>query len=101
METQTELDALIEAQKADDNETISPEFRGQVAFTEGLANRIGMEMDGEIVSYEERPPKGTVLIATASWHGTYGGYTRQGCRCDRCTCANTQYRRKRRQNGGS
>ena len=97
----TELEELMEAQRADDTHTITPEFRDQVPLTEGIANRIGMEPDGEIVSYEARPPRGTLLVGTASWHGTYGGYTRRACRCEPCTKANSDYRRQRRENGAS
>lgn len=97
----TELEQLIEEQQADDTEVVKPEFRGQVPFTDGISNRIGMWQDGEIESFESRPPKGTLLIGTAAYHGTYAGYTRNGCRCKPCTAANTEYRRQRRRNGGS
>ena len=102
VETLSELDRLIAEQKYDDTETIRPEFPGQqVPFTDGLANCIGVEIDGEIVTHWPRPPKGTLLVGAATWHGTYGGYTRRGCRCVPCTEANTEYRRQRRLNGDS
>lgn len=33
---------------------------------------------------------------TETWHGTTGGYTNHGCRCDRCRKATTDYHRERR-----
>ena len=97
---ETELERLVAQQTQDDNTTIRPEFPGwQVPFTNGLANCIGMDSDGEIVTFFPRPPKGVLLVATAAWHGTYGGYTAHGCRCVPCRAANTEYRRHRRSKG--
>ena len=100
MEAQTELDQLIAEQQQDDTDTIKREFRGQVPFTNGIANCIGMDTDGEIVTYWPRPPKGTLLVGTAPWHGTYGGYKNHKCRCIPCKAANAEYVQRRR-NGGS
>lgn len=93
---ETELDRLVAEQKADDTETIKPEFREQVPFTRGIANCIGVEFDGEIITLWPRPPKGTLLIGDAPWHGTRGGYTNHACRCMPCREANTDYQRRRR-----
>ena len=101
METLDELDRLVAEQKQDDTDTIKREFHGQVPFTNGIANCIGMDTDGEIVTFFARPPKGTLLVGTAAWHGTRNGYTNHKCRCEPCTEANTDYFQARRQNGGS
>lgn len=101
METQSELDRLMAEQRQDDTGTIKPEFRGQVPFTRGIANCIGIDTDGEIVTYWPRPPKGTLLVGSAPWHGTYGGYKNHKCRCVPCRAANAERARYRRQNGGS
>lgn len=87
MEPQTELERLIAEQKADDTYSVKSEFRNTIPL-EDIDSLLGMEPDGEIVSFE-RHPKGSVLVGTASWHGTSGGYTRNGCRCPACTQANT------------
>jgi hypothetical protein len=34
------------------------------------------------------------------WHGTHGGYTNHGCRCDLCTAANTEKQRAYRWRSG-
>ena len=84
-----ELDRLVAEQQQDDTGVIKPEFPGtQVPLTETLANHIGMDADGEIVTFFPRPPKGVLLTGTAKWHGTYGGYKRYGCRCEPCRAAN-------------
>ena len=103
MDGTTELDSLIAAQQHDDTETIRPEFPWQVPFTNGIANCIGVDMDGEIETHWPRPPKGTLLTGSAPWHGTDGGYTRNQCRCQPCTKAHADALRRYRQrrNGGS
>jgi len=95
-----ELERLIEAQRRDDAAlSIAPEFRGQVPLSSAIENTIGYE-DGEIVTFHPRPPRGTLLVGTASFHGTRSGYVR-GCRCVHCKAANTQYIRayRERRNG--
>ena len=92
--------SLVDSQRDDDDrETVRPEFRDQIPLTDGITNRIGMEIDGEIVSYEPRPPKGALLIGAAPWHGTRGGYQNYKCRCVPCTGAQrdavAEYRRRR------
>lgn len=87
---ETELDRLIAEQNRDDTDTISPEFRNQVPLTSGLANCVGYE-DGQIVTFYPRPPKGTLLIGTATYHGTRSGYKNHGCRCAPCKGANAAY----------
>lgn len=100
MDSQDELERLIAEQAADGASfTVKPEFREQVPFTDGIANLVGMQPDGEIVSFEPRPPKGTLLVGTATWHGTYGGYKNHRCRCEPCRGANAEYVQTRR--GGS
>ena len=101
MEQQSELDRLIVEQRQDDTDTIRLEFPEQVPFTDGLANCIGIDTDGEIVTNWPRPPRGTLLVGSAAWHGTYYGYIRKECRCEPCTSAKREYTRLRRQNGGS
>lgn len=95
------LEQLIAEQQADDTSVVKPEWPEQVPFTDGLANCIGMESDGEIVTNWPRPPRGTLLVGTAEWHGTYYGYTRMGCRKECCRAAKRDYIRHRRLNGGS
>lgn len=97
MEAQSELERLIEEQERDCSDTIRPEFYEQVPLTEGIANCIGMEMDGEIVSRLPRPPRGTLLVGSAPWHGTRGGYENHKCRCDKCRDANATRSRQVRQ----
>lgn len=96
-----ELEALIAEQRSDDTDVIKPEFPEQVPFTSGLANCIGTDEDGEIVACWPRPPKGTLLVGTAIWHGTYYGYKRKKCRCQPCTGANREVARRQRQSDGS
>ena len=98
---QAELEQLVAEQEQDDTGRVKPEFPWQVPFTDGLANCVGIDMNGEIETHWPRPPKGTLLVGTASWHGTRGGYNNHKCRCEPCTTAHKQYRRKRRQNGDS
>lgn len=95
---------LLDEQTADDTDGMKPEFRKQTPLTGDIENRIGMEINGEIVSYEPRPPRGSVLIGTAPWHGSTTGYRNHRCRCAPCRAAQrsalAEYRARRR-NGGS
>lgn len=81
-------------------EIVKPEFREQVPFTDGMANCIGMELDGEIISRLPRPPRGSLLVGAAPWHGTRGGYQNHKCRCEPCTGAQrsavANYRERKR-----
>lgn len=96
-----ELQQLIAEQAADmQSYTIKPEYREQVPFTDSIANLVGVQPDGEIVSYEPRPKRGTLLVGTATWHGSRSGYVNHKCRCKPCTDANSEYFSKRR-NGSS
>lgn len=96
-----ELDRLTADQERDDTQTIKPEFIEQVPFTDGLANCIGVDEEGQIVTNWPRPPKGTLLVGTAAWHGTYGGYKNYKCRCVPCRRANKDYVSLARKSGGS
>lgn len=96
----TELELLIAEQAQDDTDVIKPEFRGQVPLTNGISNCIGMELDGEIIAHFPRPPKGSLLVGCAPWHGSAGGYRNHRCRCEPCTEAQresmAEYRERRR-----
>lgn len=97
----TELEALIAEQEADDTYAVSPE-RNVMPFTDGIANSIGMQLDGELVSFEHlNRPHGLVLREPATYHGTDGGYTNNRCRCVPCRDAHSaalrSYRLRRRE----
>ena len=96
----SEIEELIEEQQRDDTHRVKPEFRSQVPLTNGVANHIGIDQEGEIVTYWPRPPKGTLLVGHAAWHGTTGGYRNHGCRCNPCTEAQSkavrEYRKSRK-----
>lgn len=95
MET-SELDLLIAEQEADDTHIVRPEFREQIPLTEGLSNCIGVD-GGEIVTNLPRPARGSLLIGTATWHGTNGGYQNHKCRCVPCKSAHADVQRRYRQ----
>lgn len=51
----------------------------------------------EYLTLEPEPPKPRRNGTSVSRHGTISRYNNQECRCRRCTNANTEYHRRRRQ----
>lgn len=98
LQERAEIDRLVEEQLRDDTYQIAPEVRDMVPFDEGLHNRIGVTLEGEIEWFDHvalgRVQHGKVLVGTASWHGTFGGYTNHKCRCCKCKGANATHQRK-------
>jgi hypothetical protein len=115
----TEIDRLVEEQKADDVPICTPESHPGVAYISLNAESnaddhngglpllredwmAGVEYDfdamietgdfdapGEIMHAFRRPNRGYSLISLP--HGTHNGYGNYGCRCARCRAANTAY----------
>ena len=99
-----ELALLIEEQRADDTHIVRPDrvmryglrLDHQTDNDKDLSNLIGVDEDGEVVSFI-RAERGEILVGAAPWHGTEDGYTNHRCRCPRCRQANTVANHKRRQ----
>lgn len=98
LEERRQLDALIAEQDKDDTDRVVPEHRDTISL-DAASDYIGKELDGEVITFFPRQ-RGSVLIGTASYHGTPAGYTNHGCRCARCHSAKMEqqreYRRKKR-----
>lgn len=97
MTREEELARLVAEQEADDTPMCAPERAGDTSFqaNPGLANMLAYDEAGEPISFVKHE-KGTILVGGADWHGTTGGYNNHKCRCDRCTQAFKEYRRKKR-----
>ena len=100
LQERAEIDRLVEEQQRDDRDYIAPEFPNTIPL-DSIVDHLGTQ-DGEIV-FVGSSERGSVLIGSASWHGTLAGYAKQKCRCRPCRDAKAAYERQRykRRAGGS
>ena len=96
LQERAEIDRLVEEQRKDDTNFISPEFTTlDTVPIETLEDFLAIGPEGELVRFNQRE-KGTVLVGTAAYHGTASGYVHHKCKCVRCKSAHAARIRKQR-----